>query len=491
MTQDAGMDDLQSLRRSFSTLMLIFLWLHAPIVVVVGFFAGAPVIGPLIAVCALAGATTLAWLRDRSGIEMRLVSSVALAGMPAVLLYQFAGHPWQMDMHMYFFASLAIAAAWCDWRVIFVAAAVIAVHHLTLNFALPTVVFPAGGASFGRVVLHAVIVVVQTGALVWLCEALRHSFARSAAATRSAETALAEAKAASATADSERQAQTRRRELLSRTAASFEDQAGGVLATLSASATELVQTAARMRETSGVAGERASEVLSASQASSQQVSGVASGAEEMSVTIGAAATQVQRAAEIARASLTRTEQSAGVISALADDARQIGEVVALIQSIASQTNLLALNATIEAARAGEAGRGFAIVAQEVKGLAAQTGRATEQVEARIASVQERIGAAVDSIRSIEVVVRELNLVADQLTAAVDQQRAAVGEIVGATGRVSNGSREVSIGMEAVSDTAREVTTLAASVSTVIETVAREVTLLETHVRQFANDARAA
>jgi methyl-accepting chemotaxis protein len=88
------------------------------------------------------------------------------------------------------------------------------------------------------------------------------------------------------------------------------------------------------------------------------------------------------------------------IAGLSDSAQKIGEVVKLIRAIAEQTNLLALNATIEAARAGEAGRGFAVVASEVKSLAVQTAKATEEIANHILAVQTSTTGAVEAIRRI-------------------------------------------------------------------------------------------
>jgi len=92
------------------------------------------------------------------------------------------------------------------------------------------------------------------------------------------------------------------------------------------------------------------------------------------------AEQVDRSRRISSEAVARAEKADARIADLAQAAARIGDVVQLINSVAAQTNLLALNATIEAARAGDAGRGFAIVAQEVKALAAQTAKATEEIE---------------------------------------------------------------------------------------------------------------
>src|SRR5258708_3409586 len=97
--------------------------------------------------------------------------------------------------------------------------------------------------------------------------------------------------------------------------------------------------------------------------------------------------QMTRATQIASKAAAEAQKTNETVEGLAMAARQIGQVVDLINEIASQTNLLALNATIEAARAGDAGRGFAVVASEVKSLASQTALATEDIRSQIAAIQ--------------------------------------------------------------------------------------------------------
>src|SRR5207302_7587038 len=110
--------------------------------------------------------------------------------------------------------------------------------------------------------------------------------------------------------------------------------------------------------------------------------------------------QVNQSSEIAQQAVADVERTNVTMQGLAETARRIGDVVKLINDIASQTNLLALNATIEAARAGEAGKGFAVVASEVKALANQTAKATEEIDAQIRAVQQETQGSVPPIAVI-------------------------------------------------------------------------------------------
>jgi len=140
---------------------------------------------------------------------------------------------------------------------------------------------------------------------------------------------------------------------------------------------------------------------------------------------------------------------------LSRSADRIGEVVNLINDIASQTNLLALNATIEAARAGDAGRGFAVVASEVKSLASQTARATEDIAAQISSIQGETREAATAIKGIESVIMEINQIASSTASAVEEQGAATAEIARNVQRAAAGTDEVSSNIAGVLEAAAE------------------------------------
>ncbi len=171
------MSELNNLRTRFGQFLVVLLWLHVPLVTLVAMAVNHALAGPVLAAGLLAAAYHLTWWRCGVDPASRYLSAVALMGEPALLVYLLAGHDWQMDMHMYFFAMLALTIAWCDWRAIVVGAVAIAVHHLVLNLWLPLAVFTRG-ADITRVYLHTGIVLFQTVILVLLSVTLERSFTR-------------------------------------------------------------------------------------------------------------------------------------------------------------------------------------------------------------------------------------------------------------------------------------------------------------------------
>ncbi|MCG2842113.1 response regulator [Sandaracinobacter sp. RS1-74] len=170
-------DELERVRERFGRFLLLLFWAHVPLLALVAHWVGRPVGGVALAGVALAGAYHLVWWRHGTAPVTRHVSAVALMGEPALLVFLLSGRAWQMDMHMYFFATLALTIAWCDRRPVLLAAAAVALHHLLLDYFLPEAVFPGGGDP-ARVLLHAAIVAFQTAVLVWLSDRLVESFGR-------------------------------------------------------------------------------------------------------------------------------------------------------------------------------------------------------------------------------------------------------------------------------------------------------------------------
>jgi methyl-accepting chemotaxis protein len=187
------------------------------------------------------------------------------------------------------------------------------------------------------------------------------------------------------------------------------------------------QTAASAR---GMLG-KTSEVAAAAEQSAVAMRDAAETAAGLIRAIEEARAEVEAAAGIASRAGEEASEAMQASRALSAHVEAIESILSLIRDIAGQTNLLALNATIEAARAGDAGRGFAIVAQEVKSLAAQTARATDEINGKITAIQQATKQTVDANGSIQRTVGEVQTSATRIREAMEAQAQTVTMITAA------------------------------------------------------------
>jgi methyl-accepting chemotaxis protein len=448
-------DDLVKLRETTSKALLAVLWLHVPIALIIGLLRGADWLTPVVLMAALAIAATASWRTAGNSLSTWLIVSVGLMGGVSTLVYQLSGHSWQIDLHMYFFASLACLVAYCDYRPIIAGTVAVALHHLALNFIFPAAIYP-GGADFGRVVVHAVILLIEAGVLIALALKLSQLFETTARKTAEAETAhAAEARANAERSDAERRAKqssdSARRDL----AVGFERKIGSIVEAVAVAVGEMQGMSTSMRNSSAEAARQTAAAANASTQASSNVGTVAAATEELTASINNISQQVTRSAEIAGKAADEARRTNAVVEGLAAGTQKIGEVVTLIQNIASQTNLLALNATIEAARAGEHGKGFAVVASEVKALANQTAKATEEISAQVQGIQNATGDAVSAIQAIGGTIAEIDSISNEIATAVEQQGLATREISGNVQQAADGTRNVNNSIVSVSRTSEE------------------------------------
>lgn len=264
----------------------------------------------------------------------------------------------------------------------------------------------------------------------------------------------------------------------------FENKAGGLSGELSTSAVQLKSTAQALFTIAERASDQTASVTVTAEQSSANVQTVAATTEELSASIRDIGRQLDESARITSEAVTYVEQTNATVEALAQGAQQIGDVVILIQSIASQTNLLALNATIEAARAGEAGKGFAVVAQEVKNLASQTAKATEDIVAQVDEIRAVTGRTVQSMHGIGDTISQVNRIAATIAAAVEQQGVATEEIARNIQEAAQGARSVSDTVGDIRSAAAQTGTAASQVLAAAGGVAEQSETLKVEVNQF-------
>jgi len=236
-------------------------------------------------------------------------------------------------------------------------------------------------------------------------------------------------------------------------ASSFEKSVKSVAGTIAAASSELEESARIMTSTATDASVRSSAVSAAAALATTSVQTVAAAAEQLAGAIGEIGRQVTESAGISNEAVDEALRTNQAVRGLSDSVLRIGQVVELINSIASQTNLLALNATIEAARAGEAGKGFAVVAQEVKQLATQTAHATDEIGQQISDIQSATRDAVTAISSITHTIERLSEISSAIAAAVEEQTAATREISRNVVEASHSTEEVTSNITELSHSA--------------------------------------
>ncbi len=485
-------DNRASLQATAGRLFVAVLWFH--VVLVGGVAAYMSNAWPWItgAAASIAIVATSACLRSPHAKSTRLLICAGLIAMVSLLLAACEGSKMQVDIHMYYFAMLALLTVYCDRDVLLLGAGLVAVHHLGLNFLASSLVFP-GGPHLDRVILHAVILVLETAALIWMTErftawsvSAEHSLREVTAAAELAREQQAEALARHRELDSERAqraAETQRNEqalalvvhtlaaglgrlaegdLTYRVEADFQPQYRRLAADFNLASNHiegLVQNIAAI----AVAIRSGAVLLSHSADDlSQRTAHQAASLEQTSSALVELADTVRKTAEganQARTAVARTrsdaehsgavmQQAMAAMAEIQRSSNQIGQIIGVIDEIAFQTNLLALNAGVEAARAGDAGRGFAVVASEVRALAQRSADAAREIKSLISASSNQVSAGVKLVGETG---ETLGRIVDQVVAI----STAVNEIADAGQNQTTGLAEVSTAIRQADQVAQQ------------------------------------
>ncbi|MTI09212.1 methyl-accepting chemotaxis protein [Curvivirga aplysinae] len=286
----------------------------------------------------------------------------------------------------------------------------------------------------------------------------------------------------------QRIAEDARNQALRDMATAIETQMDKSVQSIKAQAQEMIDVAAEMRDSSAIVSSNATTVGHSADESNRMAQTVSAATEELAVSIRTITDQMSASRDVSNKAVNANVSTKEKIQALSGTVSEISEVVSLINEIAEQTNLLALNATIEAARAGEAGKGFAVVASEVKSLASQTSKATETISNNIENVRGETQKVVDAVNEVDTAIEEVDAIGQEISDSISQQQEATDEISVSVAKSAQVAQEVSERTVEVATEAESTKEKSSRIETTIASLSENISNLSTELKVILDEA---
>ena len=417
----------------------------------------------------------------------RMIVTMTIVAQPALLLILFRNESWQVDLHMIFFAALAASAVLCDPRALIAGTLVVAVHHLFLGMVVPGWVF-TGGGGLPRILLHAVVLIAEAGALVLMAASMTrlldalhvessHRMQAEAAAARERQQqadelraiieTVSRALAALAQGDLTQSLEGR----LPQTYVALGDAFDETLRQLQSLLLAITDSTNAIRNGS-------SEIALAAENLAKRTETNAAALEHTTAAVSKIDGRLVKTADAARKTVARANdavntveagratavEAVGAMNRVHESAKGIDSVIEGLDKIAFQTRVLAMNAAVEAGRAGEAGRGFAVVADLVSALAMRAEEEAGRARDQLTTTQVQVEGAVEMVKRVDVAFADIASDVDQvrsqlieMASANQSQATAVSDITGTLMNMDQSTQQNAAMVEQTSAAARQLT----------------------------------